>query len=143
MEGDSVTLKPPAVILEDGPVEWWFGDDNIAKMNKAAGLFSTSEGDKVGFKGKLSLDKQTGSLTITNITTDHDGLYKLQIRSSTEASKIFNVTVHEINGSVASSSVGTGIGIGIGIMIGIGILIGILIAIIGGKMRCLKEPNPA
>ncbi|XDV23301.1 hypothetical protein PO909_027930, partial [Leuciscus waleckii] len=94
--------KTLTVIPEDDTVEWWFGGEFIAKMNKADGRFSTSEGDDERFKGRLNLDKQTGSLTITNTRTNHAGLYKLQIKSTTETSKIFSVTVH---GNVVSVSV--------------------------------------
>ncbi|XP_039522287.1 uncharacterized protein LOC120475684 isoform X2 [Pimephales promelas] len=93
MKGDSVTLHPYTVIPAGDSAEWWFGGEFIAKINKADGLFSTSEGDDGRFKCKLNLDKQTGSLTITNITPDNAGLYKLQIMSTTETSKIFSVTV--------------------------------------------------
>jgi len=92
-EGYSVTLIPHTVIPEDDTARWYFGDKIIAKINKADGLFSTSEGDDGRFKWKLNLDKQTGSLTITNITPDHAGLYKLQIMSTTETFEIFSVTV--------------------------------------------------
>jgi len=93
MKGDSVTLHPHTVIPAGDSAEWWFGGEFIAQINKADGLFSTSEGDDERFKCKLNLDKQTGSLTITNITPDNAGLYKLQIMSTTETSKIFSVTV--------------------------------------------------
>jgi len=93
MEGDSVTLIPLTVIPEDDTARWYFGDKIIAKINKADGLFSTSEGVDGRFKWRLNLDKQTGSLTIRNITPDNAGLYKLQIMSTTETFEIFSVTV--------------------------------------------------
>ncbi|XP_077083190.1 uncharacterized protein LOC143736335 [Siphateles boraxobius] len=97
MEGDSVTLKPLTEIPEDDSAECWFGDKIIAKINKAAGRFSTSEGDDVGFNGSLKLDHQTGSLTITNTRTDHTGLYKLKIWTTFQTlHDIFSVTVNEM-----------------------------------------------
>ncbi|KAK7126562.1 hypothetical protein R3I94_017906 [Phoxinus phoxinus] len=97
MEGDSVTLNPQTVIPEDDSAQWWFGDTIIAQMNKAAGRFSTSEGDDVGFNGRLNLDHQTGSLTITNTRTNHTGLYKLKIWTTAQTlHDIFSVTVTEM-----------------------------------------------
>ncbi|XDV23366.1 hypothetical protein PO909_027962 [Leuciscus waleckii] len=97
MEGDSVTLKPHTVIPEGegDSAQWKFGELIIARINKAKGRFSTSEGDNVGFKGRLKLDNQTGSLTITNIRTDHAGLYTLKISGTTETSETFSVTVSD------------------------------------------------
>uniref|UniRef100_A0A673IYS2 Immunoglobulin subtype domain-containing protein n=1 Tax=Sinocyclocheilus rhinocerous TaxID=307959 RepID=A0A673IYS2_9TELE len=95
MEGDSVPLKPgDTKIPEDDTIQWWFGDKIIARMNKAANIISTSEGDDTGFKGRLKLD-QTGSLTVTNTRTTDSGLYKLLIKSTTETSKTFKVNVRD------------------------------------------------
>uniref|UniRef100_A0A9J7ZSY9 Immunoglobulin domain-containing protein n=1 Tax=Cyprinus carpio carpio TaxID=630221 RepID=A0A9J7ZSY9_CYPCA len=98
MERDSVTLNPDDTkIPEDDTIQWWFGDKIIARMNKAANIISTSEGDDAGFKDRLKLD-QTGSLTITNTRTTDSGFYKLLIKSKIETSKIFNVTVRGVFG---------------------------------------------
>ncbi|KAL0161616.1 hypothetical protein M9458_045341, partial [Cirrhinus mrigala] len=43
------------------------------------------------FRNRLRLDKQTGSLTITDITAEHTGDYELQINSVT---KCFLLTVY-------------------------------------------------
>ncbi|XDV23303.1 hypothetical protein PO909_027932 [Leuciscus waleckii] len=96
MEGDSVTLNPQTEIPEDASAQWWFGDKIIAQIKKAAGHFSTSEGDNVGFNGRLKLDHQTGSLTITNTRSDHTGLYKLEISTTAQTHDIFSVTVTEM-----------------------------------------------
>ncbi|KAL0161627.1 hypothetical protein M9458_045352, partial [Cirrhinus mrigala] len=68
---------------------WWFGykpkGTEIATINKQA--------DDIAANGRFSdkLDKQTGSLTITNARPEHAGLYKLHINSVT---KIFSLTVY-------------------------------------------------
>ncbi|CAM4659171.1 unnamed protein product [Leuciscus chuanchicus] len=97
MEGDSLTLKPQTVIPEgeDDSALWKIGDSIIARINKAKGRFSTSEGDDERFKGRLKLDHQTGSLTITNTRTNHTGLYTLKISGTTEKSDTFSVTVSD------------------------------------------------
>ncbi|XDV23278.1 hypothetical protein PO909_027922 [Leuciscus waleckii] len=96
MEEDSVTLNTNVTeIKRDDTILWMFGDDNsiIANMNEAAGIFSTKEDERFG--DRLELDKQTGSLTIRNIRTEHTGLYQLKIKSTTETTKRFSVTVRD------------------------------------------------
>ncbi|XP_058616965.1 uncharacterized protein LOC131530619 isoform X1 [Onychostoma macrolepis] len=96
MEGDSLTLNTNVTeIKRDVTVLWMFGDDNsiIANMNEAAGIFSDNDNER--FRDRLELDKQTGSLTIRNIRTEHTGLYQLKIKSTTETSKKFSVTVRD------------------------------------------------
>uniref|UniRef100_A0A8C1T8X6 Immunoglobulin domain-containing protein n=1 Tax=Cyprinus carpio TaxID=7962 RepID=A0A8C1T8X6_CYPCA len=96
MEGDSVTLNTNVTAIQrDDTILWMFGDDNsiIAKMNEAAGIFSANDNER--FRDRLELDKQTGSLIIKNIRTEHTGLYQLKIKSTTEISKKFSVTVRD------------------------------------------------
>ncbi|KAI2645641.1 SLAM family member 5 [Labeo rohita] len=91
MEGDSVFLHSDAIeIHEVDDVVWNFGDEHhfIAKMNQT---FCTVYGK---FSDRLKLDHQTGSLTITNITTQHAGLYKLEISGTKLQLKTFNISVH-------------------------------------------------
>ncbi|CAM4597487.1 unnamed protein product [Leuciscus chuanchicus] len=90
MEGDSVTLNSHhAEIKDDDLIQWRLsvGDDEwssektlIAEINKQAG--SITEHDDVldgRFRDRLKLDKQTGSLTITNTRTEHAGRYERKI----------------------------------------------------------------
>ncbi|KAG1928763.1 carcinoembryonic antigen-related cell adhesion molecule 2-like [Pimephales promelas] len=97
MEGDSVTLNTNVTeIKREDTILWMFGDDNsiIANMNEATAIFSTKEDERFG--DRLELDKQTGSLTIRNIRTEHTGLYQLKIKSTTVTTKRFSVTVREL-----------------------------------------------
>ncbi|XP_026119994.1 uncharacterized protein LOC113099123 [Carassius auratus] len=97
MEGDSVTLNPGETkIPEDDTIQWWFGNKIIARMNKGANIISTSEGDYAGFKDRLKLNDQTGSLTITDTRTTDSGNYKLIIKSTAETFEIFKVTVRGV-----------------------------------------------
>uniref|UniRef100_A0A673MRC8 Immunoglobulin subtype domain-containing protein n=1 Tax=Sinocyclocheilus rhinocerous TaxID=307959 RepID=A0A673MRC8_9TELE len=82
--GDSVTLHTDVTeIREDDDILWKFGagKSQIAKIKKK--------------KDRLKLDNQTGSLTITNITTQHTGVYQLEIAGAKKASKTFSVSVYE------------------------------------------------
>ncbi len=94
-EGDSVTLHPDVTeIHDDDEIVWNFGSEIslIAQINRASGIFSTHTDER--FRDRLKLDDKTGSLTITNITTQHAGLYQLEIISAKLSSKIFIVSVY-------------------------------------------------
>ncbi|XP_067253077.1 SLAM family member 5-like [Chanodichthys erythropterus] len=98
MEGDSVTLYTDLTeIHKDDDILWKFGAENslIAEISRAAGIFSTFDDVLDGrFRDRLKLDDQTGSLTITNITTEHAGDYKLEINGLKLTTKIFSVSVY-------------------------------------------------
>uniref|UniRef100_A0A673IUY5 Ig-like domain-containing protein n=1 Tax=Sinocyclocheilus rhinocerous TaxID=307959 RepID=A0A673IUY5_9TELE len=98
MEGDYVTLNTDDIkIYEDDEILWNFGAEKfiLAKINREAKIFSIFDDVPDGrFRDKLKLDKQTGSLTITNITTQHAGDYQLQISGEKLTSKTFSVSVY-------------------------------------------------
>ncbi|XP_059425114.1 uncharacterized protein LOC132159570 [Carassius carassius] len=97
MEGDSVTLHTDVTeIPKDSNIIWKFNDEIIARMNEADGNPSTYDGPGAIFKDRLKLDKQTGSLTITNIRTEHIGRYSVDIKSTDAKLKTFQVTVHGV-----------------------------------------------
>ncbi|XP_073717539.1 uncharacterized protein [Misgurnus anguillicaudatus] len=95
MEGDFVTLLTDITELQkDHLILWMFGpkETRIAEIHKKnIDMYNSNE----IFGDRLNLDSQTGSLTITNITITHSGLYKLTIISNNGTSyKRFNVTVY-------------------------------------------------
>ncbi|XP_048037634.1 carcinoembryonic antigen-related cell adhesion molecule 6-like, partial [Megalobrama amblycephala] len=94
MEGDSVTLYTDLTEIHEDDILWTFGAENslIAKRKKQ--IFSTYNSTDGRFRDRLELDDQTGSLTITNITTEHAGVYKVQIRTEKVTSKTFSVSVY-------------------------------------------------
>uniref|UniRef100_A0A672LWG5 Ig-like domain-containing protein n=1 Tax=Sinocyclocheilus grahami TaxID=75366 RepID=A0A672LWG5_SINGR len=98
MEGDSVTLNTDLTeIHEDNDILWNFGADNslIAEISREKQIFFTYDDVPDGrFRDRLKLDDQTGSLTITDITTEHAGLYKLEITGPKWSSKTFSVSVY-------------------------------------------------
>ncbi|XP_016360472.1 SLAM family member 5-like [Sinocyclocheilus anshuiensis] len=94
VEGHKVTLNSGLTEMKDDDViQWRFWIENtlIAEINKRADSMSVYEDVLDGrFRDRLKLDNQTGSLTITNIRTEHSGRYKLQTNS---VRKCFKITV--------------------------------------------------
>nr|XP_055074160.1 SLAM family member 6-like isoform X4 [Misgurnus anguillicaudatus] len=96
LEGDSVTLHTDITqIQRDDQIVWMFGpqETRIAEIIKQ---YNWSFIFDIGrFRAILQLNSQTGSLTITNIRSTYNGLYKLQIISNRATSyKRFNVAVY-------------------------------------------------
>ncbi|XP_059426051.1 SLAM family member 9-like [Carassius carassius] len=93
-EEDSVTLKPDLSVQQsDNLIMWNFNGYLIAKIitNHTSIINDVLDGI---FRDRLKLDNQTGSLTITNITTQHAGVYQVTISSKTKSVYRFNVTVY-------------------------------------------------
>ncbi|KAA0711980.1 hypothetical protein E1301_Tti023348 [Triplophysa tibetana] len=97
MEGDSVTLHTDLTHIQTpDEILWMFepqgtGIAEIHKQSNSSYIYD----DDASFKGKLQLDDQTGSLTITNIRIKNSGLYKLTVRNNKKRFyKKFNVTIY-------------------------------------------------
>ncbi|XP_067253056.1 CD48 antigen-like [Chanodichthys erythropterus] len=98
MEGDSVTLYTDLTeICEDEDLLWKYGAENslIVQINRENQISSIYDDVPDGrFRDRLKLDDQTGSLTITNTTTEHAGVYELHISGAKRSSKTFSVSVY-------------------------------------------------
>lgn len=83
-ERETVTLCT-GVVNQDDVMIWRFNDTFIAEingyLNKTCTDVQSKDSDE-GFRDRLTLDNQTGSLTITNIRTKDAGLYKPKISGS-------------------------------------------------------------
>ncbi|XP_065099550.1 uncharacterized protein [Paramisgurnus dabryanus] len=95
-EGDSVTLHSNITeILSAHLILWKTQGSLIARINREANKSSIYDEDFDGrFRDRLQVNNQTGDLTITNITTQHTGLYEIIITSKLTLSHTFNVTVY-------------------------------------------------
>ncbi len=84
MKGKDATLNPDTETQRDDLILWMFGDENnlIAQLIGETKETTYADADE-RFRDRLLLDKNTGSLTIKNITT---GPYKLKIVSSRRTS---------------------------------------------------------
>ncbi len=97
MEGDSVTLKTNVPEIQQADdILWEFVTEKslIAKIKKQEQNFSTFTYPDGRFRDRLKLDDQTGSLTITNITTQDAGLYKVEITGVKLISRTISVSVY-------------------------------------------------
>ncbi len=98
MEGDYVTLNTGVTkIHEDDDVFWNYRDEKslIAKFNRDIKMSSIYDDVLDGrFRDRLKLDNQTGSLTITDMRTEHTGVYKLLISRVNVTLKAFNISVY-------------------------------------------------
>uniref|UniRef100_A0A8C2I4A3 Immunoglobulin subtype domain-containing protein n=1 Tax=Cyprinus carpio TaxID=7962 RepID=A0A8C2I4A3_CYPCA len=83
LKGDSVTLNTSLTELIDADlIQWrfWIEITLIAEINKRADRITVYDDVLDGrFRDRLKLDNQTGSLTITNTTTEDTGRYLLLI----------------------------------------------------------------
>ncbi|XP_067272593.1 SLAM family member 5-like, partial [Pseudorasbora parva] len=97
MEGDSVTLNSNLTkIQSDEDILWTYGAEKsrIAKISLDNRNFSTYDVPDGRFRDRLKPDHQTGSLTITNISTEHAGDYQLEINGEKLTTKTFRFTVY-------------------------------------------------
>ncbi|XP_050958120.1 SLAM family member 5-like isoform X2 [Labeo rohita] len=80
--------------MDDDLILWRFGYNKtlIAQIDATTDSMAVHDDVLDGrFRDRLKLDDQTGSLTITNITTQHNGHYQLKINS---VIKNFSITVY-------------------------------------------------
>ncbi|XP_051762125.1 uncharacterized protein LOC127518922 [Ctenopharyngodon idella] len=95
LERDSVSINSDLTEMKDDDViQWRFGNTLIAEINKRDDRITVYDDVLDGrFRDRLKLDNQTGSLTVTDITTEQTGDYTLEI-NSVEKIK-FNVDIFE------------------------------------------------
>ncbi|KAL7855592.1 hypothetical protein AOLI_G00191960 [Acnodon oligacanthus] len=90
-EGVNVTLRTNLTgIKADDIIQWMFVGTRIAQLVNT----DTVKYFEETFKNRLKLDKQTGSLTISNIRTTDSGDYAQQLISEKTSVKQFSVTVY-------------------------------------------------
>nr|XP_055072674.1 uncharacterized protein LOC129452695 isoform X1 [Misgurnus anguillicaudatus] len=98
MEGHSVTLNTNITEIKRGDeIEWWFGNISITRIEKSdINLIYEDIHETQRFRDRVKLNNQTGDLTITNIRTEHTGLYQLNILigNNPPVKRFFNVTVN-------------------------------------------------
>ncbi|XP_050951464.1 uncharacterized protein LOC127154103 isoform X1 [Labeo rohita] len=100
MKGNSKTLNTETKQKKHDLILWRFGAEGslIAKGDTEDNRTSYYDGDDGRFRGKLELDSKTGSLTITDLETQHAGDFRLKIISDRSILlKRFIVTVSDVS----------------------------------------------
>ncbi|XP_073699635.1 uncharacterized protein [Garra rufa] len=94
MEGDSFTLRTGlAKIQKEDEIEWRFGLSRTRLTRLASGNITIYSDEKFG--DRLQLKRETGDLTVTNITNEHSGVYQLSIIiGNKKSTKRFAVNVY-------------------------------------------------
>ncbi|KAL1251675.1 hypothetical protein QQF64_019471, partial [Cirrhinus molitorella] len=92
-KGDSVILHTGVETNQQEDIKWYFNSNSIAQISGVSRFICTDVQCNAAaerFRGRLKLDSQTGSLTITNIRNTDVGVYELKfIDSSSSSKKIF------------------------------------------------------
>ncbi|XP_026107913.1 uncharacterized protein LOC113079896 [Carassius auratus] len=86
-EGDKVTLNTDIIKKEHDKLLWYFEDTRIALVNGHPNTSCLYDGEDGRFRDRLKVDYETGSLIITNITTQHTGRYEAEIIRSESSGK--------------------------------------------------------
>ncbi|CAM4660756.1 unnamed protein product [Leuciscus chuanchicus] len=87
MEGDSVTLKTGVTKQQRDKMLWYFEDTRIALINGHRNTSCLYDGEDGRFRDRLEVDYETGSLTITNIRSEHAGRYEAELIRSESSGK--------------------------------------------------------
>ncbi|KAL0161258.1 hypothetical protein M9458_044983, partial [Cirrhinus mrigala] len=90
-EGESVTLDAGVIKHPNDVMMWYCNDTLIAEITGDQSKICTDDQCNKGFRDRLKLDHQTGSLTITNIRITDSGEYKLKININSSKFSIARV----------------------------------------------------
>ncbi|KAL0161145.1 hypothetical protein M9458_044870, partial [Cirrhinus mrigala] len=97
MEGDPIILKSGIKTRLQENIRWIFNDTLFAEitgdLSKICTDVQCDDGDG-RFRERLKVNRQTGSLTIMNITNTDIGCYELQIIREIIHEKHFSVSVN-------------------------------------------------
>ncbi|XP_059426069.1 uncharacterized protein LOC132160317 isoform X2 [Carassius carassius] len=87
MERDTVFLQTDIIKKEHDKLLWYFEDTRIALINGHPNTSCLYDGEDGRFRDRLKVDYESGSLIITNITTEHTGRYEAEIIRSESSGK--------------------------------------------------------
>ncbi|XP_052445386.1 uncharacterized protein LOC127987127 [Carassius gibelio] len=78
-EGNLVALNTGVIKQQHDIVRWYFNDTLIALINGHRDTSCLYDGPDGRFRDRLKVDYESGSLIITNTTTEHTGRYEADI----------------------------------------------------------------
>ncbi|KAK9967208.1 hypothetical protein ABG768_001616, partial [Culter alburnus] len=86
-EGDLLTLNTGVTKQQHDKILWYFNDTLIALINGHPNTSCLYDGEGGRFRDRLKVDYETGSLTITDIRSEHAGRYEVEIIRSESSGK--------------------------------------------------------
>ncbi|KAJ7983539.1 hypothetical protein DPEC_G00377000 [Dallia pectoralis] len=90
-EGETVTLTTSLSGLQDESIAWTIIGGPV---NAETTIFTNFPIKTMEFDKRLHLDAQSGSLTIENLKTNDNGIYKIQKMTGNFITQTFNLTVY-------------------------------------------------
>ncbi|KAI5620141.1 hypothetical protein C0J50_20307, partial [Silurus asotus] len=97
VEGTTITLHTGITgIQSDAQILWSYGPEEAEKKILNSQMFKGETVTEISerFKERLQLDRNSGALTIRNISRNHSGVYLLQVITEDLSSRTFRVSVY-------------------------------------------------
>ncbi|XP_036438991.1 CD48 antigen-like [Colossoma macropomum] len=96
LEGNTVTIHTGLTgVQSDAQILWFYGPENKKIVNSLVIKGETKPFyDSERFRDRLQLNRNSGSLTITNISREDSGVYKLQIITENRSNWIYRIEVY-------------------------------------------------
>ncbi|KAI5620140.1 hypothetical protein C0J50_20306 [Silurus asotus] len=95
-EVEGTTINLHTGILSDAQIQWFYGPEKAEEKILNSQMFKGETVTEITerFKERLQLDRNSGALTIRNISRNHSGVYLLHVITEDLSSRTFRVSVY-------------------------------------------------